>query len=155
MTSSLVMPQPCFCMRTARHCTLLLSLEQWHLSGLCGDTDEHSGFRKGHEGVWGLCHIFRRSRCVMPASARATLRLEGAVGFLLGASLIRNFSSFSICTSSSLAFPPEGSFPSTWIILAAGWACSYLHSRGNCLVPSPCSSLLCTSLSPSLFLFFS
>lgn len=42
---NVVMPQHCFCMTATRHCTLLLSLEQWHLSGLCGDTDEPSGFR--------------------------------------------------------------------------------------------------------------
>lgn len=65
MTTSVAMPQPCLCMRTARHCTLSLPLEQWHLSGLCGDTDEPFGFRKRREDVWKLCHIFRSNRCVM------------------------------------------------------------------------------------------
>lgn len=79
LTASAAMPQPCFCMRTTRHCALSLSLEQWHLSGLCGDADEPFGFRKRHEGVWGPCHIFRRNRCVIPPSACGTLRLEGPV----------------------------------------------------------------------------
>lgn len=79
MTTSVAMPQPCLCMRTARHCTLSLPLEQWHLSGLCGDTDEPFGFRKRHEDVWKLCHIFRSNRCAMPPSACGTFRLEGPV----------------------------------------------------------------------------
>lgn len=67
-------------MRTTRHCTLSLSLEQRHISGLCGDTDDGPfGFRKRHEDVRKLHCIFRRNRFVMPLSACGTVRLEGPV----------------------------------------------------------------------------